>query len=82
MGDICLILIILLLPPLGVFLMDGCGVDFWINVCLTLLGYIPGHIHGFYVLIKQRERRQLEQTTTYVVIPSPGYGAAPPPPYK
>lgn len=25
-------------PPLGVFLISGCGVDFWINVLLTILG--------------------------------------------
>ncbi|KAG2172163.1 hypothetical protein INT44_005534 [Umbelopsis vinacea] len=48
-GDCCLIVIILLLPPLGVFLMRGCGPDFWINVILTVLGYIPGHVHAFYV---------------------------------
>ncbi|KAL1926823.1 hypothetical protein VTP01DRAFT_5469 [Rhizomucor pusillus] len=41
-GDCCLILILILLPPLGVFLMKGCDADFWINVCLTILGYIPG----------------------------------------
>ncbi|KAL0080236.1 hypothetical protein J3Q64DRAFT_1759106 [Phycomyces blakesleeanus] len=80
-NDFCLILIILLMPPLGIFLIDGCGVDFWINVCLTLLGYIPGHIHGFYVLLKSRERRQFEQTNTYIAIPPPNYGVAPPP-YK
>ena len=25
-------------PPLGVFLIAGCGADFLINLCLTLLG--------------------------------------------
>jgi hypothetical protein len=25
-------------PPLGVFMIAGCGVDFWINVLLTILG--------------------------------------------
>lgn len=28
----------------------GCGVDVLINIGLTLLGYIPGHIHAFYIL--------------------------------
>ncbi|KAI9498727.1 hypothetical protein BDB00DRAFT_799255 [Zychaea mexicana] len=46
-GDCCLIIIILLLPPLGVFLMRGCHADFWINICLTILGYLPGkRCHG------------------------------------
>ncbi|KAI8093414.1 uncharacterized protein BX664DRAFT_329656 [Halteromyces radiatus] len=77
-GDCCLILIILLLPPLGVFFMKGCKADFWINLCLTILGYIPGHIHAFYVLVKERERRQ-HVTYTVVNNPPPGqYGAVPP----
>ncbi|PYH96110.1 hypothetical protein BO71DRAFT_448843 [Aspergillus ellipticus CBS 707.79] len=46
---ICLILITLFIPPLGVFLISGCSVDFLINICLTLLGYLPGHIHAFYL---------------------------------
>ena len=36
-------------PPLGVFLVAGCGADLLINICLTLLGVIPGHIHAFYL---------------------------------
>ncbi|SAL97809.1 hypothetical protein [Absidia glauca] len=77
-GDCCLILIILLLPPLGVFFMKGCGADFWINLCLTILGYIPGHIHAFYVMVKEREKRQ---QVTYSVVNNPPqgqYGAVPP----
>ena len=27
-------------PPLGVFLVAGCGADLLINVCLTVLGYV------------------------------------------
>ena len=37
------------MPPVGVFLVAGCGADLLINICLTLLGYIPGHIHAFYL---------------------------------
>jgi hypothetical protein len=44
----------------------GCGADFFINICLTLLGYIPGHIHAFYVeyvYFDRRERARLGQLT-------------------
>ncbi|KAM0786328.1 plasma membrane proteolipid Pmp3 [Microbotryomycetes sp. NB124-2] len=41
-----------LLPPLGVFLERGCAADFWINVLLTILGYIPGIIHALYIILK------------------------------
>lgn len=48
--DIFRIIIAILLPPLGVFLEVGFGGPFWINVLLTLLGYVPGIIHALYVI--------------------------------
>jgi uncharacterized membrane protein YqaE (UPF0057 family) len=41
-----------LIPPLGVFLQVGIGKHFWINIVLTLLGYIPGLVHAVYVITK------------------------------
>lgn len=29
-------------PPVGVAMIAGCGADLLINICLTLLGYVPG----------------------------------------
>ena len=40
--DLLRILIAILLPPLGVFLQVGFAGAFWLNILLTLLGYIPG----------------------------------------
>ncbi len=48
--DILRILLSILLPPLGVFLQVGIGVQFWINIVLTLLGYIPGIVHAVYII--------------------------------
>ena len=50
--DVVRILIAILLPPLGVFLQVGIGLQFWLNILLTLLGYIPGIIHAIYVILK------------------------------
>lgn len=50
--DLLRIVIAILLPPLGVFLQVGLGTQFWINVLLTLLGYIPGVIHAIWVIAK------------------------------
>jgi len=44
------ILVAIVLPPLGVFLQEGLGRRFWINVLLSLLGYIPGIVHAVWVL--------------------------------
>lgn len=42
----------ILLPPLGVFLEVGPTGHFWLNILLTLLGFIPGIIHALYVILK------------------------------
>jgi uncharacterized membrane protein YqaE (UPF0057 family) len=47
------ILLAIVLPPVGVFLEVGLGTHFWINLILTLLGYIPGIIHALYVILKK-----------------------------
>ncbi|KAI6150378.1 plasma membrane proteolipid 3 [Pisolithus tinctorius] len=51
-SDICKIIFAFILPPLGVFLERGCGADLLINICLTLLGWLPGIIHALYIILK------------------------------
>ncbi|MEM8673393.1 MAG: YqaE/Pmp3 family membrane protein [Cyanobacteria bacterium P01_G01_bin.67] len=53
MGDIVRIILSILIPPLGVFLQVGLGKDFWINILLTLLGYIPGLVHAIWIIAKK-----------------------------
>jgi uncharacterized membrane protein YqaE (UPF0057 family) len=50
--DLLRIIIAILLPPLGVFLQVGIGKQFWINILLTILGYIPGIVHAVWVIAK------------------------------
>ncbi|MEI6330448.1 MAG: YqaE/Pmp3 family membrane protein [Pseudanabaena sp. ELA645] len=45
-----------LLPPLGVFLAFGISSTLLINIGLTLLGWVPGVIHAFWAISKQREQ--------------------------
>ncbi|MAS09775.1 YqaE/Pmp3 family membrane protein [Salinisphaera sp.] len=51
--DLIRILLSILLPPLGVFLQVGIGLHFWINILLTLLGYIPGIVHAVYIIARR-----------------------------
>jgi uncharacterized membrane protein YqaE (UPF0057 family) len=51
--DVIRILIAIILPPLGVFLQVGIGIHFWINLLLTLLGYVPGIIHAVWVVLRK-----------------------------
>lgn len=51
--DFIRILLSILLPPLGVFLQVGIGLHFWVNILLTVLGYIPGIVHAVWVIAKK-----------------------------
>ncbi len=48
------IIVSIILPPLGVFLQVGIGKHFWLNILLTLLGYIPGIVHAIWVIAKNK----------------------------
>ncbi|WP_075222906.1 YqaE/Pmp3 family membrane protein [Acuticoccus yangtzensis] len=51
--DVVRVLLSILLPPLGVFLQVGLGLQFWLNILLTLLGYIPGIIHAVWIIARR-----------------------------
>jgi uncharacterized membrane protein YqaE (UPF0057 family) len=50
--DVVRIILAVLLPPLGVFLQVGLGMHFWLNILLTLCGYIPGLVHAIWIIAK------------------------------
>ena len=50
--DLLRIIFAILLPPLGVFLQVGIGKHFWINIVLTILGFVPGVVHAVWVIAK------------------------------
>lgn len=52
-GDPIKIILAILLPPLGVFFEVGLTGHFWLNLLLTLLGYVPGIIHALYVIFSK-----------------------------
>jgi uncharacterized membrane protein YqaE (UPF0057 family) len=49
-SDIIKILLASLLPPLGVFFEVGLTKHFWINILLTILGFVPGIVHAVYII--------------------------------
>ncbi|WP_299436298.1 YqaE/Pmp3 family membrane protein [uncultured Rhodospira sp.] len=52
-GDLLRIALAILLPPLGVLLEVGvANKHFWINIVLTLLGFLPGVIHAVWVIAR------------------------------
>jgi uncharacterized membrane protein YqaE (UPF0057 family) len=47
------IILAIVLPPVAVAMDKGLSGAFWLNVLLTLIGWLPGVIHAFYVLSKK-----------------------------
>lgn len=53
MKDLIKIIFAIILPPVGVFLEVGITGHFWLNILLTILGYIPGIVHAVWVIAKK-----------------------------
>lgn len=51
--DIVKIIFAVLLPPVGVALEVGLTGHFWLNVLLTLLGYVPGLVHAIWIIARR-----------------------------
>ena len=51
--DILRIVAAIILPPLGVFLQVGLTTQFWINILLTLLGFVPGIVHALWIILRR-----------------------------
>lgn len=51
--DIIRIILAIILPPVGVFLQVGFSGAFFLNILLTILGYIPGIVHAVWIIAKR-----------------------------
>ena len=51
MGCVRVVLSVIL-PPVGVFLKVGFGGQFWLNILLTILSYIPGLVHAIWIIAR------------------------------
>ena len=50
-NQLLLIILALLLPPLAVYLAKGVGDEFWIDLILWLLFWLPGAIYALIVIL-------------------------------
>jgi uncharacterized membrane protein YqaE (UPF0057 family) len=53
MRAILLIILAFILPPLAAFLVVGLSTHFWINLILTLLGWLPGTVHALWLIVNR-----------------------------
>ena len=53
MADLLRVVFSVIIQPLGVFFQEGLGKHFWINLLLTLLGYVPGLVHAIWIIARR-----------------------------
>ncbi|KAJ7053291.1 hypothetical protein C8F01DRAFT_552053 [Mycena amicta] len=58
--NVFLYLLAIVLPPVAVFLKRGLLADFWINICLTVLGWIPGVLHAWWIVSKHEDTTRVK----------------------
>lgn len=54
-SDLIKIILAVLFPPLGVAMQVGLTPHFWINIVLTLFGWVPGIVHALFVILTHND---------------------------
>ncbi|MBX9930363.1 MAG: YqaE/Pmp3 family membrane protein [Methylobacterium sp.] len=47
------ILLAIFLPPVAVLITTGIGVQFFLNIVLTILGIVPGMVHAIWIIMRK-----------------------------
>jgi uncharacterized membrane protein YqaE (UPF0057 family) len=53
-SSIIRIILAIFLPPIAVLVTAGIGIQFFLNILLTILGVIPGMIHALWIVMRDR----------------------------
>jgi uncharacterized membrane protein YqaE (UPF0057 family) len=58
------------IPPVGVYLVKGFALSFWLNVLLSLLFFVPGQLHALWIVAHTRAdgRPAPNGTTTFIAL--------------
>lgn len=69
--DCVLVILAAICPPVPVCIKRGCcSCDFFINICLCLLGWVPGMIHAWYIILNNPTRLvDDEERQIFIVTP-------------
>ncbi|PWN30194.1 UPF0057-domain-containing protein [Jaminaea rosea] len=76
-SDILLILVAILFPPAAAAFITGCSCDLLINILLTILGYLPGHLHAFWLIYKKMQAEERYGYAGFRYVGGGKYEAAP-----
>jgi len=50
LGNILLTILAIILPPIAALIKVGCTMHFFLNILLTILGFLPGCIHALWLI--------------------------------
>ncbi len=53
MSTLIRILLAIFLPPIAVLVTAGIGLQFLLNILLTILGIVPGMIHAIWIITRR-----------------------------
>jgi len=53
--DLVALILAVFLPPVGVAIKEGLGLQLVLNIILTFLGYIPGVVHALYIILRNKK---------------------------
>ncbi|WP_375462561.1 YqaE/Pmp3 family membrane protein [uncultured Methylobacterium sp.] len=54
MSSLIRILLAIFLPPIAVLVTSGIGLQFLLNIVLSLLGWLPGTVHALWLMNRDR----------------------------
>ena len=55
-GDVVLVIMAIVMPPLAVAIKSGlCSGAFFLNLLLTILAYLPGVLHAWWIILRHPE---------------------------
>ena len=57
-SDIILIIAALFFPPAAAAFISGCSCDLLISIALTILGFLPGTLHAFWLIYKKMKAEE------------------------
>ncbi|NKB66548.1 MAG: YqaE/Pmp3 family membrane protein [Candidatus Latescibacteria bacterium] len=49
------LILAIILPPVGAYLQVRLTTHFWINLVLTIIGYVPGIIHALWLILTDKK---------------------------
>jgi uncharacterized membrane protein YqaE (UPF0057 family) len=49
------VILAIVLPPVAAFMQVGLTTHLWINIVLTILGFVPGVIHALWLVITDKK---------------------------